>query len=304
MMSEREPEHPDGGTPGQELSVAETLPVLARAAADAWVKTAWWSLAVSLRVGSRLARVALDPGAAIELAQGFSSGMRNYAREFLGVSDLDDRVRQLGPPAGTLSAQGRRNGSATSGPPSLRDLGAELLRRAADVEAADGAHPAYARILSELAPDEARILRLLAVEGPQPAVDVRAGNLIGGGSQLVATGLNMLGPAAGLRHRERVTAYLNNLVRLGLIDLGGEPLSDPLVYQVLEAQPDVLGTIKATSRARTIRRSVGLTDFGQDFCRVCLPVDTAEFEAVAGNGSAPARSASSSSKRPLGSSSS
>ena len=59
----------------------------------------------------------------------------------------------------------------------------------------DDAHPAYARILAELAPDEARILRLLATEGSQPAVDVRAASLIGVGSQLVGAGLTMIGAA-------------------------------------------------------------------------------------------------------------
>lgn len=280
-MSDRE----RGGhqPPGEELSVTEALPGLARAAADAWVRTAWWSLAVSLRVGNRLARVALDPEAAVELAQGFSSGMRNYAREFLGVSDLDDRVRQLGPPAGTLGAHHRRNG-APAEEPSLRALGAELLRRAAEVEPDEAAHPAYARILSELAPDEARILRLLSVDGAQPAIDVRAGNLIGGGSQLVASGLNMLDAAAGLRHRERVAAYLNNLVRLGIVRVSAEPLRDPIAYQVLEAQPEVLRTIKDTTRARTTRRGIHLSDFGQDFCRVCLPLETGDAQAPLDDG--------------------
>ena len=100
---------------------------------------------------------------------------------------------------------------------SLRDRGAELLRRSADVDFDEDAHPAYERILGDLAPDEARILRLLA-RGPQPSVDVRSGWLpIGIGSELLAPGLNMIGPEAGCRYPDRVPAYLNNLYRLGLI---------------------------------------------------------------------------------------
>jgi hypothetical protein len=49
---------------------------------------------------------------------------------------------------------------------------------------------------------------------------------------------------------------------------------------VLEAQPEVLEAIKRASRANTIQRSINLTPFGQDFCRVCLPLDTAEMEAL------------------------
>ena len=43
----------------------------------------------------------------------------------------------------------------------------------------DDGHPAYARILDELAPDEARILLLLLRSGPQPSVDVRTGGPVG-----------------------------------------------------------------------------------------------------------------------------
>ena len=61
-----------------------------------------------------------------------------------------------------------------SSPEALRAYGEELLRRSADVELSDDSHPAYARILEQLAPDEARVLRLLATVGDQPAVDVRS----------------------------------------------------------------------------------------------------------------------------------
>jgi hypothetical protein len=244
----------------------DALPALARLAAGAWLRATAWGLGTSVRMGARLARAATDPDAAVELYGEVTSGMRAYAREFLGVSDIDERLRQLAPLAGSSLA---RNGNQ----PDLRARGEELLRQAADVGYDQAAHPAYARILSELAPDEARILRLLAIEGPQPLVDVRAQNLIGVGSQLVTPGLNMVGPQAGVRWRERVPAYLNNLGRLGLIFVSDEAVKDPIAYQVLEAQPDVLGVIKETSRAKTVHRSLRLTPFGQDFCSMCLPLE-------------------------------
>jgi hypothetical protein len=139
-------------------------------------------------------------------------------------------------------------------------------------------HPAYARILAELAPDEGRILRMLATEGPQPTVDVRALNLIGVGSQLVKENLNMIGAEAGCRYVERVPEYLINLQRLGLVEFADEALGDPTRYQVLEAQPDVLHAIKSATRAKTDHRSLRLTAFGQTFCDVCLPLDRDEVE--------------------------
>ena len=41
---------------------------------------------------------------------------------------------------------------------------------------------------------------------------------------------------------------------------------------VLEAQPDVSSALKEAGRGRTIRRSIELTPFGEDFCQTCLPL--------------------------------
>jgi Abortive infection alpha len=101
---------------------------------------------------------------------------------------------------------------------------------------------------------------------------VRAGKALGLGSEMVAPGLNMIGAEAGCRYLDRVPAYLNNLYRLGLIWFSREPLEDPLDYQVLEAQPDVIEAKRAGGRAKTVRRSISLTPFGEDFCRICLPL--------------------------------
>lgn len=269
--------------PQRSEDLIDALPAVARVAATAWLRTAAWSVETGLRVSGRLARAAVDPSSAAELVEDLSTGMRSYAREFLGISDLDERVKQLmpgnspivagpGPAAKARARRGRgRKDGAGQDQASLKALGAELLRQSADVATEDGSHPAYVRILEELAPDEGRILRLLAADGPQPVVDVRAASLIGVGSQLVIPGLNMIGPQAGLRHKDRLPQYLNNLERLGLITFSREAVNDAVAYQVLEAQPEVLAEIKKTTRAKTAHRSIRLTPFGEDFCEVCLP---------------------------------
>lgn len=247
-------------------SQAEVLAALARLAATAWLRTAEWGVAASMR----LARAAMDPRAAVKIARETGDELRGYAREALGVAELDERLRQLlRTPA---AAEPQADGADSTGE-ILRSRGEALLRASADVTLDDDTHPAYAGILDVLAPDEARILRLLALEGPQPAVDVRSSQLIGLGSQLLAEGLNMIGLEAGVRHPERVAAYLNNLYRLGLIWFSKEPIEDPVRYQVLEAQPEVLGALKSPGRTRSVQRSILLTPFGRDFCQVCLPLD-------------------------------
>jgi Abortive infection alpha len=222
----------------------ETVPALARVAVGTGLRTARWAAESTLRAGAGLIGVELPSD--------------NGARPPEQTAEVVPS-----PPPGESEA---------TRPRSLRDRGAELLERSADVEYEEEFHPAYERILSQLAPDEARILRLLATRGAQPAVDVRAGRALGMGSEMVAPGLNMIGPEAGCRYLDRVPAYLNNLYRLGLIWFSREPLDDPTDYQVLEAQPDVIEAMRSGGRAKTVRRSIALTPFGEDFCRICLPL--------------------------------
>ena len=265
-------ESDNGARPGR----LDSAPGLARIGAEMWLRTARWSLDNYLRVGARVARAATSREAAAELAEDAANEVRSGARRLLGIVDSEGRV------AGAVSDMvGDRFDSRSSHPPTLRERGEELLRASADVHYRQGTHPAYERILADLAPDEARILRLLATEGPQPAVDIRAGFVFVPGSRLVMQGYTMLGAEAGLRFTEQVPAYLSNLHRLGLIWFSRDPVRDRERYQVVEVQPEVTGAIKSAGRfSFVIRRSIHLTPLGEDFCELSLPLDTAEFEAL------------------------
>ncbi len=243
----------DGAKPRDLVRAA---PGLARIAAAAWWQTAQWTVKASASVTSRAVKAAATGTAPRELFRSTGSDARDAARRALGI---------VGVPV-------NEPGRGAKGSP-LRERGAELLRRSADVRFEQSEHPAYERILAELAPDEGRILRLLAVDGPQASVDVRTSRPLNIGSELVAPGLTMIGAEAGCRYTKRVPAYLNNLFRLGLIWFSHEPVKSRRAYQVLEAQPDVIEAIRKAGDARTIRRSVGLTPFGRDFCEVCLAID-------------------------------
>ncbi len=248
-------------------------PVLARYAADAWLRAAEWSVGTWFHAASRMARAAAAGESPSELLEMTKGELREYSRQLLGIADIEARLWRIIAPEATASPLARDEPAAASAE-ALRSRGAQLLRRSADVGAGDDTHPAYARILTELAPDEARILRFFAQEGPQPSVDVRSGRPLNLGTQMVSSGLTMVGVQAGCRRPERVPAYLNNLFRLGLIWFSREPVSDSLRYQVLEVQPEVLEAKKRGGGGRTVRRSIELTAFGVDFCAMCLPVES------------------------------
>jgi hypothetical protein len=288
----------------------DELSHIARLAATAAWHTAGWSVRIPLRLTARALEVAVAPEKAPDLvndirdaAGGIARDAGGIARELIALADRDGRMRTSSDaarkvadtvPGGDVarrvaeavpgadvarkvvetiatpvSGRGARNGQVP-----LRVRGEELLSLSRDVHYEEKAHPAYERLVESLAPDEARILRLLLFSGPQPAVDVRTGGPLGLiQSRLLAPGLNMIGARAGCRYVERVPSYLTNLHRLGLIWFSRETLRDPERYQVLEAQPEVLAAIHSVRQAKIVRRSIHLTPFGEGFCRAALVED-------------------------------
>jgi len=228
---------------------------LLRIVANAGFSTAQWVVTTTVHTGTRVVRGLAAGESPVSIVNALGADLRSSVESAFGSPPPP-------PPA-------EHHSSAAE----LRERGAELLRRSADVHFVEDMHPAYERILGELTPDEARILRLLAKEGPQPTVDVRTNRPLGIGSELIEAGLSMIGRQAGVRHMARTKAYLNNLFRLGLVWFSREEV-EPSRYQVVEVQPEVQAAMAKAGRApKTVRRSIHLTPFGEDFCKTCLPLD-------------------------------
>lgn len=231
----------DGDGVPPEL-VLRSLPDVARtAAAMAW-RTSRWTLNATVRAGNIM-------------VQGTITGQSADALAIALLNEARQSLRLL------TGADGWAGSQIT-----LAERMNALLDASADVGRADDAHPAYTRLLSELTPDEARILRLFAERGPQPAVDVRTRKLLGRGSRLVAGAITMIARYAGCRNAARVPGYLDNMSRLGLIRFSDDAIGDHRGYDVLEAQEEVKAALKSAGRGMTIRRSIELTVFGRNLC--------------------------------------
>jgi hypothetical protein len=242
-----------------ETDLVRALPGLARVAATASWKALSWTVGSSVNVGTEIVKRTLHGDPPAQILQDVSADLRSFAWRALGLGEEKAGPDRL---------------PADSTPEDLRSRGETLLRRSADVTVTEEGHPAYARILSELTPDEARILRFLYRGGPQPAIDVRTNRPLGIGSELVAGGLNMIAEHAGCRNVDRIHPYLTNLYRLGLVEFSKETVDNPNRYQLIEAQPKVAEVLKQAGRApRIVHRSIHLNAFGQDFCRTCLPTN-------------------------------
>lgn len=246
-----------------DRSLLKAVPGLARVVTTSAWRAAGWSVGAGLATTSYVVRKAMDGEAPATILQEAANDLREGALRLLGLPER---------PAAAWPAE--RPLGASASPGDLQRRGAELIRRSNDVRVVEDAHPAFARILSEITPDEARILRFLYLDGPQPAIDVRTNRPLGIGSTLVAGGLNMIAEHAGCVHLDRVHPYLTNLARLGLIAFSKEQVTNPKRYQVVEAQPKVAEALRRAGRMpKMVQRSILLTPFGEEFCRACLPLD-------------------------------
>ncbi|MFC4375598.1 Abi-alpha family protein [Nocardia halotolerans] len=244
-------------------------------AAGTAVRGSQWAVGTTYEVTRELAQAALDGESSADIAERTGNALRSIARSALGVTEGSVReIVSYVPTSNGATQQSLAVGpylrSATTD--DLRRRGDALLARSADVYFTEEVHPAYDRILDEIAPDEARILRFMALNGPQPAVDVRTNRPLGIGSELVQGDLTSVPEQAGVRYPDRSRSYLINLNRLGLT-LTSE---DPVVlsrYMVLEVQPVVEEALKKAGRApKIVRKSLRLSEFGEDFCRTCFTI--------------------------------
>lgn len=246
-------------------TVVRAAPSIARVAAVSALNLAGWTVGATVAAGNYVARRAVAGESAASIMQEAASDLRGFAWRALGLQGFGAAP----PPAET---QGNTTYGATSA--DLQRRGSDLLRRSNDVHVVEDTHPAFARILGEITPDEARILRFVYLEGPQPSIDIRTNRPLGIGSELVAAGMNMIAEHAGLRNVERIDQYLTNLRRLGLVDESKEQVSNPTRYQVIEAQPKVVSAMKTAGRApKLVQRSIRLNSFGEEFVRTCLPLN-------------------------------
>ncbi|MFD9551945.1 Abi-alpha family protein [Nocardia salmonicida] len=244
-------------------------------AAGTAVRGSQWAVGTTYEVTKELAQAALDGESSADIAERTGNALRSIARSALGVTEGSVReIVSYVPTPNGASQQAITVGpylrSATTD--DLRRRGDELLARSADVYFTEDVHPAYDRILDEVAPDEARILRFMALNGPQPSVDVRTNRPLGIGSELVQGDLTSVPEQAGVRYPDRSRSYLINLNRLGLTLTS----DDPVVlsrYMVLEVQPVVEQALKKAGRApKIVRKSLRLSEFGEDFCRTCFTI--------------------------------
>jgi hypothetical protein len=150
----------------------------------------------------------------------------------------------------------------------IRELYARLLASAMDQGTASGVHPAFAFVIQQMDPDEALILNHLS--------NRKAGDLLMsetldedwgpvGESRWISEQFRALCRSAGARLPERADTYLDNLIRLQLLDR--DIVSSTRYAPERGYQPLHLG---GSAIASTIKGSLRVSSFGQDFIAACV----------------------------------
>ncbi|WP_375488902.1 Abi-alpha family protein [uncultured Jatrophihabitans sp.] len=168
------------------------------------------------------------------------------------------------------------NGSDDAEP--LRSAMTELLQRAQEPDGSSKNRDyLYGTIVSQLVPDEARILAALAGGRTFALVDVAARSGRRSPERTVLTDVSTVGETAGVTTPANTPTYLGRLRGFGLLDSGPEGGRD-LVGQYVQLADDPAVTAARNEiekgrqgSVRLVRKTVQMSTFGAEFWKACAP---------------------------------
>lgn len=166
----------------------------------------------------------------------------------------------------------------------LREMYANLLASSMNKVVKNGVHPGYVEIIKQLCPDEAKILRYIAEQELIPVIYVKRGNATDEFIWVVK-GFSNAGFLTGCENPLDIYKYLNNLLRLGLIEFQVSPtamhssLADKQLYEPLKNHPYIQSIIKKTNILEDTKNKIdivesyaSISDYGRGFCSICLNI--------------------------------
>ena len=219
------------------------------------------------RIAKQLPGVALVEQQAQRLGEAATAELRR----------LLDVPQQLFTPAGGEDARVMMLvQNASTDPAPLRTAMGELLTRSSGTSAGKSREYLYGTIVSQLVPDEARILSALADGKAFATVDVVAKHVGRATSRTVLANASSVAATAGIAHARSSGTYLTRLHSFGLVEFG--PAKDELgsEYDQLAIDDAVQEARVRIERGklgsvRIVRKSVALSSLGRDFWAACAP---------------------------------
>jgi hypothetical protein len=160
--------------------------------------------------------------------------------------------------------------TADPGTAPLRNAMSELLERSVESTRNDSREYLFGNIISQLVPDEARILAALASGRVFAAGDLVVRSRRSAGRTLLAN-VSTVGRSAGVVTPDNTPTYLTRLHGFGLVDFDDEDDSLGIQYDLLATDSVVTETKRAAvadkpgGTIKLLRKSVRMSAFGREF---------------------------------------
>ena len=158
----------------------------------------------------------------------------------------------------------------------LKNIYLNLLRSSMDAEQQNKVHTSFLYIVSQLCPDEAKILKVIGEQNelvmhPIIDIDIHVENgYISLAKNIAFQGLNEC------EHPENHCVYYENLLRLNLITIPqGERVIDKEYYKYMENHPTIMKIINNSPHSKNGKiefkeKGFMLTKLGAEFIKICL----------------------------------
>lgn len=158
----------------------------------------------------------------------------------------------------------------------IADLFTTLLANASNIDMEHLAHPAFVDMISKISPDEAKIIAYLKKNEDIPFCEVCGNHISNNSYNIIERHAVLLTKILKLDFPQNMSAYLANLVSLGIIELqNGRCLTESKVYDDIQEyyNVDKLKMTKIPNEYDSISVNNGVffvTEFGSMFINACI----------------------------------
>lgn len=156
----------------------------------------------------------------------------------------------------------------------LSEMFINVLANAMDRDNVQKAHPSFVNVISELSPDEARLIKTIHNEHVLPKLDVKSTPNVpeNSGYFLILENFTLLGDKANLVYPDLTSSYISNLERLQIISCSAGSFQESYTHQEhyapLENDPRIIALLKkykVSNKIEIVRGIIRITDFGKLF---------------------------------------
>lgn len=152
----------------------------------------------------------------------------------------------------------------------LRNMFTNLLGASMNSDVVDE-HPAFVEIIKQLSSDECKMLRMFFFEKSIPIIKPRV-KIDNKGEYDVVPYFGDVCYKIDCSHPEKFPEYMDNLQRLGLVDIEKDRLfTDDTIYENLKKHPNYPKITLSAGQSIVEKKSYyTITELGRKFCSICL----------------------------------